>query len=196
LAQKTKNLKCLLTGESADSCWIMFPEQAASTELRFSLKDTISTCLRCPAFEEALNRSTGRRESDKLLTTTLRKLMGQLVDYDIELSSITNSLQNRIEELAVLKSVSEALLKTQDLRKVMLITLIGITSSEAFGFDHAIVFLVNDVTRTLDGQIGMEHTDFENSNLSESKYYSGKISYNDIIEQVLSGEKIAKNNLT
>ena len=152
--------------------------------------------MRCPAFEDALNRSTGRRESDKLLTTTLRKLMGQLVDYDIELSSITNSLQNRIEELAVLKSVSEALLKTQDLRKVMLITLIGITSSEAFGFDHAMVFLVNDVTRTIDGQIGMEHTDFENSSLRKSKYFSGKISYNDFIDQVLSGGKVSKSNLT
>jgi signal transduction histidine kinase len=196
LAQKTKCIKCLLTGETADTCWIMFPERAAATELSFALKDTISTCMKCPAFDEALSRSTGRRESDKLLTMTLRKLMGQLVDYDIELSSITNSLQKRIEELAVLKSVSEALLRTPDLRKVMLITLIGITSSEAFGFDHAMVFLVNDVTKTLDGQIGMGHTDFEKSNLSESSYYSDKISYNDFIDQVLSEENIPKSSLT
>ena len=190
------NKKCEYATNGSELCWVFQPSGTDSDESGFSLKMTIERCLKCPQFEQAIKRSTGRRESDKLLTLTLKRLLGQLVDYDTELTSITASMQKKVEELAVLKSVSEALLKTQDLMRALLITLTGVTSGEAFGFNRGMVFLVNEVTKTLDGQLGLGHLEFTEAPQIWNHISAQKITFETLIEHILSVESIPKNSLT
>ncbi len=189
--------KCEKSGRSGDLCWVFQPDGSAGAS-NFSLKETINRCLKCPSFEKAIQRSTGRRESDRLLTLTLHRLLGQLVDYDTELTSITNSLERRVDELAVVKSVSEALLKTQDLKKVMLITLTGVTSGEGFGFNRAMVFLVNTHRNSLDGQLGLGHVDVAEAPRVWNHISEQHLTFNELVDHILGTESsdIIDNDLT
>jgi len=188
--------RCEHSAGPSDLCWVFQPMRVSEPEVKFSLKETITRCLKCPAFEEALRRSTGRRESDQLLTLTLQRLLGQLVDYDTELSSITGSLQKKVEELAVLKAVSEALLKTQDLRKVLMLTLTGVTSGEAFGFNRAMVFLVNENARTLDGQLGLGHLEWSEAPQIWDHLSSQRLTFEQLVNRILKSDNLPDNNLT
>ncbi len=196
LTENAQEIKCKFQGDRSELCWVFQPERFEDQEFSGSLRDAIAKCLKCSAFEEAIKRSTGRRKSDKLLTLTLHRLLGQLVDYDTELISITNSLQKKLEELAVLKSVSEALLKTQDLKKVLTVTLTGITSGEAFGFNRSLLFLVNTVTNTLEGQIGLGHLEFSEAPRVWDQIYRQKLTFDDLIERILIRESLPHNDLT
>mgnify|MGYP003774740165 CR=1 FL=1 len=196
MTDKTQEVHCKYLGDTEELCWVFQPDKFDQEELTLSLRETIARCLKCPVFDEAIRRSTGRRKSDKLLTLTLHRLLGQLVDYDTELVSITGSLQKKVEELAVLKSVSEALLKTQDLRKVMLITLTGVTSGEAFGFNRGMVFLVNTDTKTIDGQIGLGHLERDEAPMVWSQISSQKLTFDDLIDRILNGPDLPPNRLT
>ncbi len=196
MTERTQEIHCQHEQGSDELCWVFQPDRFDQEELTLSLRETIARCLKCPVFDEAIRRSTGRRKSDKLLTLTLHRLLGQLVDYDTELVSITNSLQKKVEELAVLKSVSEALLKTQDLKKVMLITLTGVTSGEAFGFNRGMVFLVNLATRTIDGQIGLGHLEHAEAPRVWSQISSQRLTFDDLIDRILNGAEIPENQLT
>ncbi len=196
MTESSDNKRCEFAGNGSEMCWIFQLGGSDSEDLAFSLKDTIAKCLKCPEFEQAIKRSTGRRQSDRLLTMTLHRLLGQLVDYDTELTSITVSLQKKVEELAVLKSVSEALLKTPDLRQAMLITLTGVTSGEAFGFNRGMVFLVNEVTQTLDGQLGLGHLEFAEAPLIWDHISAQQITFESLIEKILETDDIPDNSLT
>lgn len=196
LTKSSDSKRCDFAGNGSELCWVFQPDGSDSEELAFSLKDTIARCLKCPEFEQAIRRSTGRRQSDRLLTLTLHRLLGQLVDYDTELTSITVSLQKKVEELAVLKSVSEALLKTPDLRQAMLITLTGVTSGEAFGFNRGMVFLANELAHTLDGQLGLGHLEFAEAPQIWSHITSEKITFESLIERILESAEIPDNSLT
>jgi signal transduction histidine kinase len=195
LTKSSENKRCEFAGDGTELCWIFQPH-GGSEDSAFSLKDTIARCLKCPEFEQAIKRSTGRRLSDKLLTLTLHRLLGQLVDYDTELTSITVSLQKKVEELAVLKSVSEALLKTPDLRQALLVTLTGVTSGEAFGFNRGMVFLVNELTHTLDGQLGLGHLEFAEAPQIWSHISAEKMTFEGLIERILETDEIPENSLT
>ncbi len=196
LTENARDIKCKFQGEQSELCWVFQPERFEDQEVSGTLRDAIAKCLKCSAFEEAIKRSTGRRKSDKLLTLTLHRLLGQLVDYDTELISITNSLQKKLEELAVLKSVSEALLKTQDLKKVLTVTLTGITSGEAFGFNRSLVFLTNTVTNTLDGQIGLGHLESSEAPQVWDQIHRQKLTFDELIERILIRESMPHNDLT
>jgi len=177
-------------------CWVLQPDGNQNAESPFSLTETIARCLKCPSFEEAVQRSTGRRESDRVLTLTLHRLLGQLVDYDTELSTINKYLRRRIEELAVLNLLSEALLKTQDLKKVLLITLTGVTSGEAFGFNRGMIFLVNEATQTLEGQLGLGHLESIEATGVWEHITSQKLTFEQLIEKILETNSLNNNNLT
>ena len=195
--QKQDNLEyCPHQGGLTRLCWVLQPDGGQEAESPFSLTDTIARCLKCPSFEEAIRRSTGRRESDRVMSLTLHRLLGQLVDYDTELSTINKYLHRRIEELAVLNLLSEALLKTQDLKKVLLITLTGVTSGEAFGFNRGMIFLVNEATQSLEGQLGLGHLENIEATGVWQHITKQKLTFEQLIEKILNKNNIEDNNLT
>jgi hypothetical protein len=187
--------RCGFKGHRSELCWV-FQASAGISSGPSDIQDTVGRCIRCDVFNEALERATGRRESDRLLTLTLKRLIGQLVDYNMELTSTTGSLQKRIEELAVLKSVSEALLQTEDLYKALAIVLTGVTSGEAFGFNRAMIFLVDSTRNVLEGQLGLGHLEYREAPKIWNNLRENRLTFENLIDKILDMDDIPVNNLS
>ena len=156
--------KCFLNEFSGVDCWVDLVLRGANAEGVVATSELLANCVKCKNLNQAITRSTGRRSSDRLISLTVSKLLSVLSSYDSELSSTARSLQKKVEELTVLKTVSEALLKASTLRESLKVFLTGVTAGEAFAFNRAVVFLVNQPKRALEGQIGLGHVDYESYN--------------------------------
>ena len=155
---------CPLNGTDASECWIDQILAGQSIDAISISRDQINRCVQCEQFKEAIDRSTGRRSSDRLISLAVSRFLHVLSDYNSELSLMAASLHKSIEELTVLKTVSEALLKVSSLKGCLRILLTGVTAGEAIGFNRAALFLVNQHKRALEGQIGFGHIELHDYN--------------------------------
>jgi signal transduction histidine kinase len=190
------NRKCLISDSDTAECWIKqllsgepdvpLPEQAAH----------IAQCIKCDILIDSLGRSTGRRSSDRIISKAMTRLLSVLSNYNTELSGMAFTLHSRIEELTVLKTVADALLKASNLDESLRIFLTGVTAGQAFGFNRAVVFLVNQPRRTLEGQLGFGHLDPDRYNSTWRHMESKQLTFGNMIETILSGEKQPLNELS
>ena len=187
---------CFSPGEEGqESCWLKFLASGEKVECLFPSDKKLGNCLECSVFLEFSSRLVGRRIADRIAEESLKSLIEQVTTYDSQLEKIYTDLKKKLEELSLLKKVSDALLQSKDLNKTLRIILTGVTAGEVFGFNRAFIFLVNQKTQSLEGRVGLGPKDEEEALRIWSKIKQDKITFEQMLENVLLSEE-EENELT
>jgi signal transduction histidine kinase len=152
------------------------------------LPNLSSHCSACDYFNKNMGRSKGRREADQLAYSSLSLFLEQLNFYETQLDSTTSNLSKRIEELSILRRVSDALLESKDLDKSLRLILTGATAGQAFGFNRAFIFLLNEKKRVLEGKMGVGPKDPQEAEKIWSELRENKVTFDQITRNILKGE--------
>lgn len=160
------------------------------------LPNLSSDCFACDYFNQSMLRSKGRREADQLAYSSLGVLLEQLHFYETQLDSTTSNLSKRIEELSILKKVSDALLESKDLNKCLRLILTGATAGQAFGFNRAFIFLVNEKKKVLQGKMGVGPQDSQEAEKIWSKLRQDTVTFDQMTKDILNGETPADTKLS
>lgn len=152
------------------------------------LPNLSSDCFTCDYFNQNMSRSKGRREADQLAYSSLKLLLEQLHFYQTQLQSTTSNLSKRIEELSILKKVSDALLESKDLDKSLRLILTSATAGQAFGFNRAFIFLVNEKKKVLEGKIGVGPIDAQEAEMIWSELKQKEVRFDQMTRDILNGE--------
>ena len=92
----------------------------------------------------------------------LRDEKGELTDILAIWEDVTE-LQKRAYELSVLQKISEAMQKVLDVDLLLHLILTSITAGCALGFSRAIIFMVNEEAKLLEGRMGVGPTSAEDA---------------------------------
>lgn len=175
-------------------CWLDLVAQNQSFE--FPPDTNIKDCIDCSSFKEVVERAKGRRFAEKKMASSLLILLEKMGSYTKKLESLSADLNKRIEELTILKKVSDALLKTNDLEKSLQLILTGVTAGEAFGFNRAFVFLVNEKNKTLEGKMALGPVEAKEAFTIWTDLKKKNITFDQLIDDILNGEKIEPDELS
>jgi len=137
-------------------CWIsVFTNPGIDIQDKnhaLNIQDEIALCYNCERFENLTHRGFGRREADKTIAMTMIKLMEQLAIKQQNLQQIADKLQESLEQLSLLNNITDTLARSDKLEKSLRIILTGVTSGDAYRFNRAGIFLVNDKTGMLEAK--------------------------------------------
>ena len=187
---------CFSPGEEGqENCWLKFLASGEKVKCLFPSDKKFGNCLECSVFLEFSSRLVGRRIADRIAEESLKSLIEQVTTYDSQLEKIYTNLKKKLEELSLLKKVSDVLLQSKDLDKTLRIILTGVTAGEVFGFNRAFIFLVNQKTQSLEGRVGLGPKDEEEASRIWSKIKQDKITFEQMLENVLLSEE-EENELT
>ena len=175
-------------------CWLDLVAQNQSFE--FPQDTNIKDCIDCSSFKEVVERAKGRRFAEKKMASSLLILLEKMGSYTNQLERCGADLNKRIEELTILKKVSDALLKTNDLEKSLKLILTGVTAGEAFGFNRAFVFLVNEKNKTLEGKMALGPVEAKEAFTIWTDLKKKNITFDQLIDDILNGEKIEPDELS
>lgn len=158
-----------------------------------AIQDDITICYECQQFRTTTERGFGRRSADQAIGLTVIKLLEQLLLKKRNLQHTADELKKSIEQLSLLKNITDALARSDSLEKSLRIILTGASSGDAFGFNRAAVFLVNDNNNMLEGKcaIGPESPEEANRIWEEIS----KIPLNRLLEEILAGEEFVPCSL-
>jgi signal transduction histidine kinase len=170
------------------NCWMNLVTPRGILPTVLPLPNLSSDCLACGYFNQNMSRSRGRREADQLAYSSLGILLEQLHFYEAQLDSITSNLSKRIEELSILKKVSDALLESKDLDKSLRLILTGATAGQAFGFNRAFIFLLNEKKKVLEGKMGVGPKDPPEAEKIWSELKLNKVTFDQMTRNILNGE--------
>jgi len=187
---------CKTSSSESPDCWIDIALSGKPIEEIHLRKEMIDNCLKCDDFHKAINRSAGRRSSDRLIQEAVGKLISMLAKYNSELSSSAENLSRRIAELTVLETVAEFLLKALNLKDCLKVFLTAVTAGEAFGFNRAVVFLVNQPRRALEGQLGFGHVDLGKYRTTWGFIHESRLTFSDMMQRILDKPELPDNDLT
>ena len=175
-------------------CWLDFVAQNQSFE--FPQDTKIKDCIDCSSFKEVVERAKGRRFAERKMASSLLILLEKMGSYTNQLEGCSADLKKRIEELTILKKVSDALLKTNDLEKTLRLILTGVTAGEAFGFNRAFIFLVNEKNKTLEAKMALGPVEAKEAFSIWTDLKRKNITFDQLIDDILGKEKNEPDELS
>ncbi len=140
---------CIEEGHTNKICWLYSMSEGDAMP---DTQDNILVCKECSTFKEVVNRAFGRRDADQTIGATIARLLKLVADRNVRLQRTGRELEHKVEELALIKTITDAVVRTTDLHKALRIILTGVTSGQAFGFNRAGIFLVDDRIEYLIGK--------------------------------------------
>lgn len=180
------SVPCVEKGQSDKLCWLsaMANGEITNGQLNIALQDDILICSECSTFNEIISRGFGRRTADQALASTIAKLISQLAERNYSLEEARKSLEQKTQELTLMKIITDAVVKTTDLLKALKIILTGVTSGRAFGFNRAGIFLVDERNQYLEGKdaVGPENREAAIKIWNELKSLSFQEQINNILD--------------
>jgi len=196
MASRNDFFRCPQTQKGDLNCWMNLVTQTKVLPTVLPLPNLSSDCFACAYFNQNLSRSKGRREADQLVHSSLSLFLEQLDFYETQLDSTTTNLSKRIEGLSILKKVSDALLESKDLDKSFRLILTGATAGQAFGFNRAFIFLVNEKKKVLEGKMGVGPKDPQEAERIWSELRQKKVTFDQMTKDILNGQTRPDTNLS
>ncbi len=132
---------CIEEGHTNKICWLYSMSEGDTLP---DTQDNILVCKECSTFKEVVNRAFGRRDADQTIGATIARLLKLVADRNARLQRTGRELEHKVDELALIKTITDAVVKSTDLHRALRIILTGATSGQAFGFNRAGIFLVDD----------------------------------------------------
>ncbi|MBD3169333.1 MAG: hypothetical protein GF307_07605 [candidate division Zixibacteria bacterium] len=178
-----------------DGCWltkVMRGERPISLD---DLKsDRLDYCKNCPDLELARSRAFGRRKADIAMSHLVNNLFDQVFSFQSRLMDTSTNLRKRVEELTILKKVTDHLLKTNNLEKALAIVLTGVTSGEAFGFNRAAVFLRDHRSKALRGIAAIGSTDRGEAGRIWAQFNSKHPTFDEMLDEIQNSEDVFRDS--
>ncbi len=187
---------CLTPYTSDTTCWLRLAIQKESDLAGIPLEKKLKNCLDCQTFNHLALRAKGRRQADQTSNYFLKFLLSQLELYDDRLKNTDGDLKKRLEELNILNKVSDALSKSDNLDKSLLLILTGATAGQAFGLNRAFIFLINERKKLLEGKMALGPRDQKEAEKIWGELKSRNMTFDQIIQEILKGELRPENELT
>lgn len=182
-------IPCVKKGHTNKQCWL----SVMSHGYQPNMQDDILVCNECVSFKDTLDRGFGRRTADQALGTTIAKLLGQLADRNTKLDEAKKELEQKVKQLALIKTVTDAVVRTTDLSKALKIILAGVTSGRAFGFNRAGIFLVDERNDSLEGRDAVGPENWEAARRIWNELES--VSFDEQIENILKTRNLEHDYL-
>ena len=186
----THPVPCVKKGHNEKLCWLSILANGDGNVVK---QDDILVCNECATFLETINRGFGRRSADVALGTTIAKLLSQVSERNLKLDEARQELEKKVGQLALMKIITDAVVKTNDLSKALKIILTGVTSGRAFGFNRAGIFLVDQRDEYLDGMDVVGPENWQTASRIWNDIQS--ISFEQQILNILDAPEIAKDTL-
>jgi len=196
MASRNNFFRCPQARESDLNCWLNLVTPRGVLPTVLPLPNLSSDCLACGYFNQSMSRNRGRREADHLAHSSLGVLLEQLHFYETQLDFTTSNLSKRIEELSILKKVSDALLESKDLDKSLRLILTGATAGQAFGFNRAFIFLIDEKKKVLEGKMGVGPKDPQQAEKIWSELRQKKVTFDQMVSDILNGETLPDTELS
>jgi signal transduction histidine kinase len=188
MASRNDFFRCPRSSESDLDCWMSLMTSTAALPTVLPISNLSSDCLSCDYFTRNVARSRGRRGADQLALSSLRLFLEQLRFYQTQLESTTSNLSKRIEELSILKKVSDGLLLARDLDTSLRLILTGATAGQAFGFNRALVFMVNEKNHSLEGKMGVGPKDAQEAEKIWAELKREGVGFDQMVKGILDRE--------
>ena len=195
MEESNSKFSCPTPYSSNTTCWLRLAIQENELSDLPSEKN-LKNCLDCKTFNQLALRATGRRQADQAANNFLKFLLSQLDSYDNQLKSTDVNLKKRLEELNILRKVSDALLKSDNLDKSLFLILTGATAGQAFGFNRAFIFLTNEKKNILEGRMALGPQDHREADRIWGDLKKNNITFDQIIQNILKGQVEIENELT
>ncbi|MDD5109086.1 MAG: sensor domain-containing diguanylate cyclase [Candidatus Omnitrophica bacterium] len=98
-----------------------------------------------------------------------------------ELNKLKVELERTKTELGILYEVSNAMRTTLKLDEILYIILTGVTAHTGLGFNRAMLFLVNEKEKIIEGKMGIGPENGEEANIAWTKIEEEKMDLDDLI---------------
>jgi len=98
-----------------------------------------------------------------------------------DLNKLKNELERTKIELKILHEVSNAMRTTLKLDEILYIILTGVTAHTGLGFNRAILFLVNEKEKIIEGKMGIGPENGEEANIAWTRIEEEKMDLDDLI---------------
>ena len=98
-----------------------------------------------------------------------------------DLNKLKNELERTKIELKILHEVSNAMRTTLKLDEILYIILTGVTAHTGLGFNRAMLFLVNEKEKLIEGKMGIGPENGEEANIAWTKIEEEKMDLDDLI---------------
>ncbi len=174
-------IPCVMEKQGGKTCWLDAVENNNTQAL---MQDDILICKECSTFKDIISRGFGRRTADQTLGSTIAKLLHVVADRSARLNQAREELEIKVEELALMKIITDAVVKTNDMPKALRIILTGVTSGGAFGFNRAGIFLVDQRNEFLVGRqaVGPDNSEQAERIWSQLQLLTFEQQINNILE--------------
>jgi len=179
------------------ACWLeTIGDENSTFEMAegFIAQNNITLCAECTIFREIIGRGFGRRKADSTLGNSVANLIKLIADRNQSLNSIRLELEQKIDEMALMKIITDALVRTNDLHRALRILLTGVTSGRAFEFNRAGIFLVDRRNEFLVGEYAVGP---ENGMIAKVLWERlSSISFQDQIQAIMDSDSLEADSLT
>jgi len=98
-------------------------------------------------------------------------------------------------ELVMLSEITNAMMQSLDLDQVLYTILTALTSHEGLGFDRAMLFLVNEEDRTLEGKMGIGPHSAEEADKAWQNMANMKFTFKNLVEAYQNFKKDPESRL-
>ncbi len=98
-----------------------------------------------------------------------------------ELTRLKTELERAKNELGILYEISNAMRTTLKLDEILYIILTGVTAHTGLGFNRAMLFLVNEKDKIIEGKMGIGPENGEEANIAWTKIEEEKMDLDDLI---------------
>lgn len=147
-------LSCAQTNGEGASCWLLKHVAELADRADDMTDQLLSVCWNCPTFAEIKERAIGSQALGRMVLAMLDRLV-QAVRRRKDGSAHAR------EQVSILEEISTQIEQQGDLEETLRLILTGITAGESLGFNRAFLFLVEESTQTLQGQMAVGPADAE-----------------------------------
>ena len=137
-----------------EPCWLVQHEAELADSVQNIAGQLLSVCWTCPTFAVIRERAEGKRIADRVVLETLDRLVQRARERQ-------DRSAHAWEPASILEEVSARIERRGDLDETLRLILTGITAGESLGFNRAFLFLVDENTQTLKGQMAVGPADAE-----------------------------------
>ena len=184
------NTSCPVFGDRDAVCWLLMMEEGEHR----NLTKFFESCWHCPVFEKHRIRSVGLRNSDAYMAETVHTFSEEIPQSIKKLDEIDHELERKDYELRLLYEVSNFLLETIDVEKIVHIILTSVTAQQALGFNRAFLLFVDEESGRVIGHRAIGPSSREEAGRIWSQLESKSASIQDLINSTVAEEVDAHVN--
>lgn len=107
-----------------------------------------------------------------------------------DLNKLKTELERTKTELGILYEVSNAMRTTLKLDEILYIILTGVTAHTGLGFNRAMLFLVNEKEKIIEGKMGIGPESGEEANIAWTRIEEEKMDLEDLIAAFKSSDSV------